>query len=50
MLDGVVIYDREVSNERPKEWGTSTGSAGLTAASGGQTPYERLRQKTRDPV
>jgi hypothetical protein len=50
MLQGVVIDDTELFNDRLQSGRTSTTTTGLTGASGGQTPYERLRQKTTSPV
>jgi hypothetical protein len=52
LLDGVVIDDTGLFNERLREWenlynfNRPHGGLGL----GGQTPYERLRQKTGSPV
>ena len=45
MLEGVVIDDTELFNDRLQEW-ESFYNFNLPRL-GGQTPYERLRQKTR---
>jgi transposase InsO family protein len=47
MLSGVVIDDAEVFNERLLEWERFYNFERPHGALGGQTPYERLRQKTR---
>jgi transposase InsO family protein len=50
MLDGVVIDDAGVFNERLREWEDFYNFNRPHGALGGQTPYERLRQKTASPV
>jgi transposase InsO family protein len=47
MLEGVVIDDTELFNDRLQEWETFYNFNRPHGALGGQTPYERLRQKTR---
>jgi transposase InsO family protein len=47
MLQGVVIDDTELFNDRLQEWETFYNFNRPHGALGGQTPYERLRQKTR---
>jgi transposase InsO family protein len=47
MLEGVVIDDTELFNDRLKEWETFHNFHRPHGALGGQTPYERLREKTR---
>ena len=50
MLDGVVIDDAGVFNERLLEWEDFYNFNRPHGGLGGQTPYERLRQKTGSPV
>jgi transposase InsO family protein len=50
MLDGVVIDDTGLFNERLKEWEDFYNFNRPHGALGGQTPYERLREKTRSSV
>lgn len=50
MLDGVVIDDAGVFNERLREWEAFYNFNRPHGGLGGQTPYERLRQKTGSPV
>jgi transposase InsO family protein len=50
MLEGVVIDDTELFNERLQEWETYYKFDRPHGGLGGQTPYERLRQKTRAPA
>jgi transposase InsO family protein len=50
MLDGVVIDGAGVFNERLREWEDFYNFNRPHGALGGQTPYERLRQKTGNPV
>jgi transposase InsO family protein len=50
MLEGVVIDDTELFNDRLKEWEDFYNFDRPHGALGGQTPYERLRQKTTRPV
>ena len=47
LLEGVVIDDAKVFNDRLKEWEDFYNYSRPHGALGGQTPYERLRQKTR---
>jgi transposase InsO family protein len=46
LLDGVVIDDSKVFNKKLQEWEHFYNYARPHGALGGQTPYERLRQKT----
>jgi hypothetical protein len=46
LLNGVVIDDANVFNEKLQEWEHFYNYARPHGALGGQTPYERLRQKT----
>jgi transposase InsO family protein len=50
MLDGVVIDDTGMFNVRLKEWEDFYNFHRPHGALGGQTPYERLREKTRGSV
>jgi len=50
MLEGVVIDDTGLFNERLQEWEDFYNFNRPHGALGGQTPYERLRQKTKSPV
>jgi len=50
MLDGVVIDDAGVFNERLREWEDFYNFNRPHGGLGGQTPYERLRLKTGSPV
>lgn len=50
MLDGVVIDDAGVFNERLLEWENFYNFDRPHGGLGSQTPYERLRQKTGNPV
>lgn len=45
LLDGVVIDDAKVLSDKLQEWKTSAITTRPNEAVGGQTPYERLRQK-----
>ena len=47
MLDGVVIDDTALFNNKLKEWENFYNFNRPHGALGGQTPYERLRQKTQ---
>lgn len=49
MLDGVVIDDTELFNEKLTEWENFYNFSRPHGSLGGQTPYERLRQKTTTP-
>jgi transposase InsO family protein len=46
MLDGVVIDDAKVLNTKLREWEDYYNYHRPHGGLGGQTPYERLRQKT----
>lgn len=50
MLDGVVIDDAGVFNQRLLEWENFYNFNRPHGGLGGQTPYERLRLKTGSPV
>ena len=50
MLDGVVIDDTGLFNVRLKEWEDFYNFHRPHGSLGGQTPYERLREKTRGSV
>jgi transposase InsO family protein len=50
MLAGVVIDDTGLFNHRLQEWETFYNFNRPHGGLGGQTPYERLRQKTTSPV
>jgi transposase InsO family protein len=50
MLEGVVIDDTGLFNTRLKEWEDFYNFHRPHGALGGQTPYERLREKTRGSV
>src|SRR3990172_5244570 len=50
MLEGVVIDDTELFNDRLQEWEDFYNYNRPHGGLGGQTPYERLRQKTTSPV
>ncbi|MFE2098808.1 integrase core domain-containing protein [Streptomyces sp. NPDC059468] len=45
-LDGVVIDDAEVFNDKLREWEDYYNYHRPHGGLGGQTPYERLKQKT----
>ena len=47
MLEGVVIDDTELFNDKLQEWESFYNFNRPHGALGGQTPYERLREKTR---
>jgi len=47
MLEGVVIDDTELFNDRLQEWERFYNFNRPHGGLGGETPYERLRQKTR---
>jgi transposase InsO family protein len=49
MLSGVVVDDAELFNEKLQEWERFYNFERPHGALGGQTPYERLRQKTTTP-
>jgi transposase InsO family protein len=50
LLEGVVIDDTGLFNERLQEWENFYNFDRPHGGLGGQTPYERLRQKTASPV
>ena len=50
MLEGVVIDDTELFNDRLQEWEDFYNYNRPHGGLGGQTPYERLREKTTSPV
>ena len=47
LLDGTVIDDAHVSNNKFQEWEDCYNFHRPHGALGGQTPYERLRQTTK---
>jgi transposase InsO family protein len=49
MLEGVVIDDTEMFNDKLREWEDFYNFSRPHGSLGGQTPYERLRQKTQGP-
>ncbi|HEX2737251.1 MAG TPA: IS481 family transposase [Acidimicrobiia bacterium] len=49
LLDGVIIDDAEIFNERLEEWEHFYNYDRPHGALGGQTPYEKLRAKTMTP-
>ncbi|MFH8575209.1 integrase core domain-containing protein [Streptomyces zaomyceticus] len=50
MLAGVVIDDTGVFNDKLREWEDYYNYHRPHGALGGQTPYERLKQKTQTPL
>ncbi|MFE4998472.1 integrase core domain-containing protein [Streptomyces mirabilis] len=46
LLDGVVVDDAEVFNDKLREWEDYYNYHRPHGGLGGQTPYERLKQKT----
>jgi hypothetical protein len=50
LLEGVVIDDSGLFAERLREWENFYNFDRPHGGLGGQTPYERLRQKTQSPV
>jgi transposase InsO family protein len=50
MLDGVVIDDTELFNDKLQEWENFYNFDRPHGGLNGQTPYERLRQKTTTPA
>jgi transposase InsO family protein len=50
LLDGVVIDDTKLFNDKLAEWENSCNYHRPHGGLGGQTPYERLKQKTQTPV
>lgn len=49
LLEGVIIDDSELFNDKLQEWENFYNYARPHGGLGGQTPYERLRQKTTAP-
>ena len=49
LLDGVVIDDAKLFNDKLREWEDYYNYHRPHGGLGGQTPYERLRQKTTAP-
>lgn len=49
LLDGVVIDDTKLFNDRLQEWEHFYNFERPHGGLGGQTPYERLREKTQGP-
>ena len=47
MLEGIVIDNTGLFNDRLQEWENFYNFSRPHGGLGGQTPYERLRQKTR---
>ena len=50
LLDGVVIDDAEVFNDKLQEWEDFYNYHRPHGGLGGQTPYERLKQRTQARV
>ena len=50
MLDGVMIDNTQLFNDKLAEWENFYNYHRPHGGLGGQTPYERLRQKTQTPV
>lgn len=50
LLEGIVVDDSGLFAERLREWGDFYNFDRPHGGLGGQTPYERLRQKTGSPV
>jgi transposase InsO family protein len=50
MLEGVVIDDTQLFNDRLQEWERFYNFERPHGGLGGQTPYERLRQRTGRPM
>jgi transposase InsO family protein len=50
LLDGDVIDDAHVFNNKLQEWEDYYNFHRPHGALGAQTPYERLRQKTKTPL
>jgi transposase InsO family protein len=50
LLDGVVVDDAKIFNNKLREWEDYYNYHRPHGGLGGQTPYERLRQKTQTPA
>ena len=50
LLDGVVIDDTKVFNDKLREWENFYNYHRPHGSLDGQTPYERLKQRTQTPV
>jgi transposase InsO family protein len=50
MLEGVVIDDTELFNDKLQEWENFYDYHRAHGGLDGQTPYERLRQRTAIPA
>ena len=50
LLDGVMIDDTKLFNDKLTEWENFYNYHRPHGGLGGQTPYERLKQKTQTPV
>ena len=50
LLEGVVIDDTQLSNDKLQQWEKFYNFERPHGGLDGQTPYERLRQKTTDPA
>jgi transposase InsO family protein len=50
MLDGVLIDDTELFNDKLQEWERFYNFDRPHGALGGKTPYERLRERTASRV
>jgi transposase InsO family protein len=50
LLDGVVIDDTQVFNDKLREWENFYNYHRPHGGLGGQTPYERLKQRTQTQV
>ena len=50
LLEGVVIDDTQLSNDKLQQWENFYNFERPHGGLDGQTPYERLRQKTTDPA
>jgi len=50
LLDGVVIDDTEIFNDKLREWENFYNYHRPHGSLDGQTPYERLKQRTQTPV